>query len=179
MTESNHDGRDGGVALWKEHSSAFDRVQSVAMTVSEPRPVGWIAREAHVAENTARSHLERLASLDVLVADDTGRARTYYPDPIYVRARELRQLVDEHDPDELSAVAESIKKTIEDWETEYDVSTPAQLRATATDPDLPIEASTDRRHVANDWEHARYRLGLVREALADYDSLVYRPPPTP
>jgi len=28
---------------WKEHASAFDRVKSVTMTLSDPRPAPWIA----------------------------------------------------------------------------------------------------------------------------------------
>jgi len=41
MTES------AGVEAWKEQTTAFDRIQSVASAVSKPRSVSYIADEAH------------------------------------------------------------------------------------------------------------------------------------
>jgi predicted ArsR family transcriptional regulator len=81
-TDDGGDGADGapGVAAWKERTTAFDRVRSVALAVSEPRTAAWIAGEAAVAENTARRHLGRLVDLTVLTADADadapGRPRT-------------------------------------------------------------------------------------------------------
>jgi hypothetical protein len=48
-------------SAWKEHASAFDRVQAVVMSAEKARPAGWIAEHARVAESTARDHLTRLA----------------------------------------------------------------------------------------------------------------------
>jgi len=59
-----------GVEEWKKQTSAFDRVQSISNTLSQPRSASYIADEAHVAENTARTHLERLVSLNVLLESD-------------------------------------------------------------------------------------------------------------
>jgi predicted ArsR family transcriptional regulator len=56
-----------GVEAWKEQTTAFDRIQSVASAVSQPQLVSHIAAEAHVAENTARNHLTRLVELNVLL----------------------------------------------------------------------------------------------------------------
>lgn len=174
------DGRVGGTPgdeAWKEHTSGFDRVQSVSLTLSEPRTAAWIADEALVAENTARRHLQRLAELNVLTANTDGEAGTYYPDPVYVRVRELRAIVDERDRDGLTGLAAELKADIEEWIDEYDASNPDELRVQATDEAISAEATRERRHVASDWEHARYRLSLVEDALERYDEFTDRPAP--
>ncbi len=45
---------------WVETTTAFDRVQSVAVTVDQPHTAPEIAEKAHVAANTARKHLTSL-----------------------------------------------------------------------------------------------------------------------
>ena len=74
-----------GDAAWKEQTSAFDRVRSVALSLSEPRPAAWIASEALVAENTARKHLERLVDMHVLLKADREGTALYTPDPLHQR----------------------------------------------------------------------------------------------
>lgn len=158
-----------GDAAWKEHTTAFDRVRSVALSLSEPRSAAWIADEALVAENTARRHLERLADLHVLTADTGGDAVTYYPDPVYVRTRDLRELVTEHDRDELTALATDLKSDVESWEAEYGVTSPDELRSTAAAEDTSADEAIERRRAASDWELTEYRLSLVEDALSRYD----------
>jgi hypothetical protein len=58
------------LGTWKAETTAFDRVQSAASTVSELQPATFITEEALVAENTARDHLQRLVGLNVLVERD-------------------------------------------------------------------------------------------------------------
>jgi predicted ArsR family transcriptional regulator len=170
--DANGSADTSGDAGWKEHASAFDRVRSVALSLSEPRSASWIADEALVAENTARRHLERLEDLHVLATDTAGNAVTYYPDPVYVRTRDLRELVAEHDRDGLAELAADIKADIESWRDEYDVASPDELRATAAAGGTSADEALDRRRVASDWELSAYRLSLVEDALSRYD--VYR-----
>lgn len=178
-TDDPGDGADDapGVAAWKERTTAFDRVRSVALAVAEPRTAAWIAGEAAVAENTARRHLGRLADLNVLTADADGDATTYYPDPVYVRTRELRALVDEHDRDGLSGLAAELQADVERWRAEYDAAGPDEVRAGAAAADASAAEARERRRVASDWEHARYRLSLVEDALERYDEFTTRPAP--
>lgn len=163
-----------GDEAWRAHTSGFDRVQSVALALSEPRSAAWIADEALVAENTARRHLQRLADLNVLTAATDGSATTYYPDPVYVRTRELRALVDEHDQDGLAALAAELKTDVEGWQREYDASDPDELRRQVAEADVSAAAARERRRVASDWEHARYRLSLLQDALARYGEFTNR-----
>ncbi|WP_256393753.1 DUF7342 family protein [Natronoarchaeum rubrum] len=166
-----------GDEAWKEHTSSFDRVQSVALTVAEPRPASWIADEALVAENTARRHLQRLVELNVLTADAEGGATTYFPDPVYVRTREVRALLEEHDQDSLAALATELKSDIENWQAEFDASSPEQVRKQTAKDSFSAEDSRERRHVASDWEHTRYRLSLIEDALERYGEFTNHPAP--
>ncbi|EMA55890.1 hypothetical protein C450_00170 [Halococcus salifodinae DSM 8989] len=90
-----------GLEAWKEHTSAFDRVRSVAEAVAQPRSASDIADETLVAENTARSHLKRLVEMSVLLKTDRGGTTLYTPDPLYVRLRTLRELLEEYGHDGL------------------------------------------------------------------------------
>ena len=164
----NKAGASGDIA-WKEHTSAFDRVRSVALSLSEPRSAGWIATEALVAENTARQHLDRLADLHILTTDTTGSAVTYYPDPVYIRTRDLRELVTEHDRDGLTKLAVALKSDIESWQEQYDVDSPDELRSTAASDEISADESVERRHTASDWELTKYRRSLIKEALSRYE----------
>jgi len=68
-SENAVDGDPEWVETWKANASAFDRVKSVTMALTEPRPASWIADEAAVAPNTGRDHLDRLMDLDVVTAN--------------------------------------------------------------------------------------------------------------
>lgn len=156
-----------GIKAWKEHASAFDRVQAVASTVSQPRPVSKIADEAHVAENTARDHLERLVGLNVLLKDERSGTTVYSPDPLHTRTQTLRELLDEHDRDGLIRLKADLQSQVEDWRTEYGVVSPAALRTRAADSEKAAETRAIRTD-ARDWELVEYRLSIVEDAIREY-----------
>jgi predicted ArsR family transcriptional regulator len=158
------------VETWKEHASAFDRVKSVTMTLSEPRPASWIATEAAVSPNTARDHLRRLIDLGVVTATETDGTRHYYPDPLYTRLRDVRELLQETTKRELSEQAAELKDDIAAWKAEYEAESPEALRERAADADVSAERAHELVAVASDWELARYRLSLVQDAIENYDS---------
>lgn len=155
---------------WVERTSAFDRVKGVSLTLSEPRTAAWIGEEARVSENTARNHLARLAELGVLTTAVTDRGRAYAPDPIYTRSQDLRDLLRAHDEDGLAAEAVALQEELESHREAYDADTPEQLRASVADAALDVAEARARLEVASDWEYARYRLSLVRDALEHYDT---------
>lgn len=156
-----------GVDAWVEQTSAFDRVRSVAATLSHPRPVSYIASEAHVAENTARSHLDRLVDMNVLLKDDQGGTAVYAPDPLHVRMQTLRDLLDEHDHDGLLELKTELQEQVAAWRDENDVDSPVALRERAAES---ADAAETRRirEIASDWELVEYRLGIVEDAIENY-----------
>lgn len=156
-----------GVEAWKKQTSAFDRVRSVAGTVSGPQPVSYIATEAHVAENTARSHLERLVEMNVLMKRDIGGAAMYEPDPLHTRVQTLRDLLDEYDHDGLLQLKAELQEQVETWAREYGVESPEALRRRAAESDDAAE-TREIRETANDWALLLYRLDIVEQAIENY-----------
>jgi DNA-binding transcriptional ArsR family regulator len=158
------------IGTWKEHASAFDRVKSVTMTLSEAQPAPWIAEEAAVSPNTARDHLHRLIDLGVVTATEKGGTRRYYPDPLYTRLRDVRELLRETTKQELSEQAADLKNDIAAWKAEYDADSPDVLRERAAADDVSAEQAYEFVRIASDWELARYRLSLVQDAIENYDT---------
>jgi len=167
-----------GTERWVEETSAFDRVRSVAFALQQPRTAGQIAESAHVSEKTARDHLRRLVEMDVMLEETGEGPTTYYPDPAYMRYREVRALAREHDRYELTNIVATLKGDIEEWRDKFDVETPDELRASVADADSSEEAVYERQKIAEDWEYTEHRLGLIKDALAEYDRLTTRPPAT-
>lgn len=157
------------VQPWKAHTSAFDRVRSIVMTAAAPQSAGWIADRAAVAETTARDHLERLDEMGVVRATERDGARVYAPDPAYVRFREIRELVGDHGPEELAGFAADVKEEIESIREAHGADSPAELRErAAAAATTAVEARTLLR-AASEWEHFRYRVSLLEDAVSRYD----------
>jgi predicted ArsR family transcriptional regulator len=156
-----------GVETWKAHTTAFDRVRSVAVSASGPRTAAEIAADAAVAENTARDHLERLVEMNVVLRGERGGTTTYAPDPLHARAGSIRELLDTHDHDGLIELKAELQERTAEWAAEYEVDSPRELRERAADAE---DAATTRRMRAdaNDWELVAHRLGLVEEAIRNY-----------
>ena len=156
-----------GVERWKEHQSAFDRVRSIAVTLSEPQTADWIAEQAHVAGNTARDHLQRLVEMNVLQSVTGDTATQYAPDPLYVRMQALRDLLDGRDRDDLLRLRADLQEQVETWQREYEAVSPAALREQVTSAGKATE-TRELRRTANDWDIVRYRLRLVEDAIEHY-----------
>ncbi|MDZ7731688.1 MAG: ArsR family transcriptional regulator [Natrialbaceae archaeon] len=158
---------DRGVDDWKAAASAFDRVRSVSITLTQPRTADWIAGEAAVAGNTARNHLDRLVEMNVLEAISTEGVTRYRPDPLYTRMRALRDLLDERSRDDLLELRATLQEQVTTWQDDHGVDSPEALRERAATVET-ADRTRDLRHTANDWEIVRYRLGLVEEAITRY-----------
>jgi len=161
--------REAWTETWAENASAFDRVRGVAMSADDPRSAAWVADRAAVAESTARGHLERLVDLGALRTGIEDGATVYEPDPAYVRFREVRRLVDDHDPDELTAFAAEVKDEIATLRETHGADSPDELRRRATSAGTDADEARDLRRAASDWAHYRYRLSLLDDAVARYD----------
>lgn len=153
---------------WTEDLSAAERVEAVALAVSEPRTPNWIAAEAEVAHETAAKYLSRLADDGKLTADLRGQQTTYRPDPIDQYLTEMRELYDDYSPDELARSLEDITEQVHTWQSKYDVETANELRASLGS----TEDSGDEgkpRLVAREWDHLVTRRRLIEDALRLHD----------
>ncbi|MFB6164735.1 MAG: hypothetical protein ABEJ31_06205 [Haloarculaceae archaeon] len=160
---SGESGRD-----WAEELPAAERVEAVALTVSEPRTANWIAAEAEVAYETATKYLTRLVDDGKLTAETRGQQTTYAPDPVGQYLIEMRELYENHSPDELASSLEEMNDQIRSWQTTYDVDTPNELRASLNSA-VDREDERTRRQAAREWDHLETRRRLVEDALRLFD----------
>ena len=156
-------------ATWEAHASAFDRVRAVVLAAADPQPAGWIADHANVAESTARDHLDRLSDMGIVRRVDGPDSQRFGPDPGYVRFREVRELTSDHERGELSEFVVNLKESITELRESYDADTPDELRAAAADPNVSADDAREMQRAAVDWEHYRYRLSLLEDAISHYD----------
>lgn len=156
-----------GVDAWKEHTTAFDRVRSIAQALDEPRTARYVAAQAAVAETTAHGHLKRLVEMNVIRTVTGEDATRYEPDPLYARFRTLRRLIDEHDHEELLERKSALHQEIEALEARYGVDSPTRVRERAAEVETAAE-TMELIEDASDWELARYHLSIVNEAIDNY-----------
>ena len=60
---------------------------------------------------------------------------------------------------------------IRDWEDEFGVESPNQLRGTLADDFLDADEDDRRREIAREWEHLQRRIQVVGFALREWDFL--------
>lgn len=156
-----------GVEAWKEHTTAFDRVRSIVEAVDQPRSANYIAEEAAVSETTAHNHLKRLAEMNI-IRTVTGETATYYElDPLYGRFRTLRKLIENNTHQELLELKADLQQQIEDCQEQYEVHSPTDLRARATETETAAE-TMELIEEAGDWELSRYQLSILEDAIDNY-----------
>jgi len=161
------DSASRGVETWKEHTTAFERVQSVTQTLDQPRTVSYIATEAAVAESTARRHLKRLIGMNIVQSVASENATRYEPDPLYLRFQAVRELIENESHEELVKLKTDIQQQIEDLTKDSTANSPSNLRAQAATTETAA-ATRQVRDRANEWELLRYRLSIVNIALDAY-----------
>jgi hypothetical protein len=153
-----------------DHTSKLARIRDVAMTVREPKNAGEIADVAGVARNTAEKYLIQLVDADKLTTIQRGRETCYYPDPVTQYFDQIRDLVDDHTKDELTAELGAIRDDIDGWKQTYDVESADELRATVGD-DIPASERRQRRHDAEDWEYYEHQAMLIKQTIQLYDTI--------
>ena len=164
--ESNSEG------LMERQTTGEDRVRMVARQLSEPQTVNWIASEAGWSHEPTKRVLERLVDDGILHRDESGTHTTYYPDYRRQAMQEAMRLRDSgHTVEELTDRLADLKTQIRDWEAEFGVESPNQLRGTLADETLDGDQEDRRRGIAREWEHLQGRIEIVGFAIREWDFL--------
>jgi hypothetical protein len=164
--ESNSEG------LMERQTTGEDRVRMTARQLSEPRTANWIASEASWSHEPTKRVLERLVDDGILHRDDSGTHTTYYPDYRRQAMQEAMRLRDSgHTVEELTDRLADMKTQIRDWEDEFGVESPNQLRGTLADEALDADEEDRRREIAREWEHLQRRIQIVGFAIREWDFL--------
>ena len=153
-----------GAETWKDHTTAFERVQSVTQTLEQPRTVSYIATGAVVAESTARRHLNRLVDLNIVRSVTSETATRYEPDPLYTRFQAVRELIENLDHEELLELKTDIQRHIDHLTNDATADSPSDLREQAATAETAAR-TRQVRHQANEWDVLRYRLSIVDTAI--------------
>lgn len=155
------------VESWVESMTARDRVAAIATTLSEPRTTHWIADQADVTWDTANKHLDDLVESGELLVTSNDE---YVPDPTRAYFDQLRELVLTNDKEALRGELEAIAERIEEWQTTYNVDSPAELESTLAD-ELPPEEISARRQALRRWENSLRSRDTIETALRVYDDV--------
>lgn len=166
------DSPEAGSGLADRQTTGEDRVRMVARQLSEPRTVNWIASEADWSHEPTRRVLERLVDDGVLRRDESGAHTTYYPDYRRQAIQEATRLRDgDYSVEDLTDRLGEMNTRIRDWEDEFDVESPNQLRATIADDDVDAAEADRRREIAREWDHLERRIRIVGFAIREWDFL--------
>ena len=168
MTEDESNSK----GLMERQTTGEDRVRMAARQLSEPRTANWIASEAGWSHEPTRRVLERLVDDGILHRDESGTHTTYYPDYRRQAMQEAMRLRDSgHTVEELTDRVADMKAQIRDWEDEFDVESPNQLRGTLAEEGLDADEEDRRREIARKWEHLQRRIDIVGFAIREWDFL--------
>ncbi|WP_256297609.1 DUF7342 family protein [Haloarchaeobius salinus] len=159
-------------SLVERQTTGEDRVRMVARQLSEPRTANWIASEAEWSHGPTKRVLERLVEDGVLHRDDSGTHTTYSPDYRRQAMQEAMRLRDgAQTVEELTDRLAEMKDRIREWEDEFGVESPNQLRATVAESHVGPDEEKRRRDVARDWDHLQRRIQIVGFAIREWDFL--------
>jgi len=169
MTEDESSSKRGPM---ERRTTGEDRVRMAARQLSEPRTANWIASEAGWSHEPTKRVLKRLVDDGILHRDESGTHTTYYPDFRRQAMQEAMRLRDSgHTVEELTDRLADMKAQIRDWEDEFDVESPNQLRGTLAEEGLNADEEDRRREIAREWEHLQRRIQIVGFAIREWDFL--------
>lgn len=156
---------------WKDETKGVERIISVALTTSKPRTVEWIAKQALVAEQTARDHLKMFADLGVIASYTSSGVTKYHADEAFIHYREVSRCAKQYTKEELSEEIEQTQSAIADIRESYGVSSGDDLRAKAAGDDVDTDDLRDFKKTAAELETLRDRLKVLEDAMRRFDKL--------
>ena len=162
---------DEGFESWVSGLSARERVREIALTLTEPRSVDWVRKEAKISSwQTAKEELEMLVEFGQVhaIEGDDGNVK-YAPNYQLRYFSEVTELINTHTRDELREEIAIIQETIDQWKTEFGVESHDELESTISEDGLTSEAIRDRNAVLRQWEQHEDNKRLLKHALELYD----------
>ena len=168
----NGSNEDANPSRLKRQTTGEDRVRMVARQLSEPQTANWIASEAEWSHEPTKRVLHRLVDDGILRRDDSGTHTTYYPDYRRQAIQEAMRLRDSgRTVEDLTDRLAEMNAQVREWQTEYDVETPNQLRASIGEDAVGEEEADNRREIAREWEHLERRIRIVGFAIREWEFL--------
>ncbi|MFW5924404.1 MAG: DUF7342 family protein [archaeon] len=164
---------DRGLESWTDDRSARERVREIATTLTEPRSVEWVRKEARVSSwQTTKDELDMLVEFGQVHAVDGDDGNTKYAPNYQLRYfNEVTELINGHTRDELREEIATIQEALDEWKAEFDVESRNDLESTLAEEDLASDAIRDRNRVLREWERYEDNKRLLTHALELYDDV--------
>ncbi len=161
---------DRGLDAWTEDRTARERVREIATTLTEPRSVEWVRKQAQVSSwQTAKDELEMLVEFGQVEAVDGDDGNTKYAPNYQLRYfTEVTEAINEHTREELREEIAAIQADIDNWKAEFGVDSRGELESTLTE-ETDSEAVQQRNRVLRTWEQYEDNKRLLSHALELYD----------
>jgi hypothetical protein len=161
---------DRGLDSWTEGLSARERVRQIATTLTQPRSVEWVRKEANVSSwQTAKDELEMLVEFEQVQTIEVDGNTKYTPNYQRRYFSELAALINDHTREELREQIADIQDEIDEWKAEFDVDSRAALESTLASDDLTSEEIRTRNRILREWDRREDNKQLVEHALELYD----------
>lgn len=158
------DVNEAAVEEWKQGTTTRERIRSVVTRIQEPTPASEIAGRARASEPVTRDALADLADLGLVEMRSTSQGTLYRRnDQMYIY-RQVLELQDSYDEDELVSELQDLKETVNSFRERYGVESPAEL-AQQLGPD---DAAGWEDHMV--WQTAQKNLYLAKAAISFSDA---------
>jgi DNA-binding transcriptional ArsR family regulator len=146
---------------WTEETDGFERVGDVMRNSTEPMTASEVAEIAEVSPNTARKYLNRLAEMNQVRTEESGKTTLYEWDSSAEKMERVRSLSQKHTKEKIEERIREMASEIHEYREEYGCEEPEDL-VIEMDESEESEAWT----VVSDWKTTRRNLAIAKTALA-------------
>jgi len=158
------DVNEAAVEEWKQETTTRERIRSVITRIREPTPASEIAKRARASEPVVRDALADLADIGLVETQSTGQGTLYQRNDQLSIYRQVIDLQERYDEDELVSELQTLKGTVNSFREQYGVESPTEL-AQQLEPDDP-----DGWEDHTVWQTAQKNLYLTKAAISFADA---------
>ena len=138
---------------WRETTDTFDRVYGTVLGVTEPTPYAEIASTADCSPNAAKKHLDRLADMGIVRADQDAQPARYERNDGYLEWQEASRIAEARTVEEIIDRVETLETRREAFVDRFGTADPTTVSVFDHDDHDEVHALMER---VSDW-HALER----------------------
>jgi DNA-binding transcriptional ArsR family regulator len=146
---------------WTEETDGFERVRDVMRNATEPMTASEVAEIAEVSPNTARKYLNRLAEMNQIRAEESGKTTLYGWDSSAEKMERVRSLSQKYTKEEIEERIREMTSEIHEYREEYGCEEPEDLVI-----EMDEGEESELWNVISDWKTTRRNLAIAKTALA-------------
>ena len=112
---------------WRDGTDTFDRVYDTALGVTEPTAYTEIAATADCSPNAAKKHLDRLAEMGIVRADQDAQPARYERNDGYLEWQAASRIADERTIEEIVDRVETLETRREAFVDRFETADPTTV----------------------------------------------------